>query len=68
MNHSNIQELETKISFIERHIEEQDRVILKLLQTIDTLEERIGKLEDNDEQSGGGQSNQAMGHERPPHY
>lgn len=67
MNHSTIQELETKFAFLERHVEEQDRVILKMQQKIDVLEEKVEKLEDAQNQSQGNSNSQAID-ERPPHY
>ncbi|MCH6255813.1 SlyX family protein [Puniceicoccaceae bacterium K14] len=68
MEPSSAQELETKIAFIERHIEEQDRVILKLQQHVDTLEARLKKLEDAQEDSDNQMQQTGLEDERPPHY
>lgn len=62
-----INELEAKISFLERHIEEQDRVVLNLQNRVDSLGKDIKKFGEiaNGLKEGSGV---AEADERPPHY
>ncbi len=64
MSDSALQKLETKIAFLERHVEEQDRVILKLRKTLDALELEMEQIKANLQESGGSEP----ANERPPHY
>ncbi len=59
-------ELESKIAFLERHVEEQDRVILKLSQNLASLTEEIGNIK----QAMQAAEQSLPGHpdEKPPHY
>ena len=60
-----IQELEVKIAFLERHIGEQDRVVLGLSEKIATLETRLQSLRERLER---GSEGPMPADERPPHY
>ncbi len=60
------QELETKLAFLERHIEEQDRVILKLRQQVDTIDNDLSQLKIAHQDSSSASQN--MPDEKPPHY
>lgn len=60
------QELETKLAFLERHIEEQDRVILKLRQHVDTIDKDLNQLKIAHQDSASASRN--MPDEKPPHY
>ena len=66
MNTESFQELKTKIAFLERHIEEQDRVIMKLHQKVETIVQEIGQLKTTLQQSSS--SSSEIPDERPPHY
>lgn len=66
MNDSTIPELETKIAFLERHVEEQDRIILSLRQKLDALEEGFKQLKSGLQDSR--DSDDSIPDERPPHY
>ncbi len=63
-----IQELETKFAFLERHVEEQDHIILKLQQTVDLLvkELKLLKEKQDDENHGSSATNEID--VKPPHY
>ena len=67
MNDLSKEELEIKIAFLERHAEEQDRVILNMENRIDRLQESIealqARIKDLQEPAGG-----SSDPERPPHY
>ena len=67
MNKLQIESLESKIAFLERHVEEQDKVILSIRRIIDELQAEIGRLRAaiNDE---GGANNALSNDEKPPHY
>ena len=67
MSENDTSELQIKISFLERHIEEQDRVILELRQDTDLIKKELFKLKDRMESDSSG-SEGAPADERPPHY
>tara|TARA_B110000037_G_scaffold59161_1_gene72331 strand:+ start:1097 stop:1303 length:207 start_codon:yes stop_codon:yes gene_type:complete len=68
MSTSDIQELETKMAFMERHIEEQDKVILRLQKTTDLLVKEMKKLQDNQSNKDGEGNSEFQHDEKPPHY
>lgn len=63
------QELEIRIAFLERHIQEQDQEIMRLNQRIDILTDRVQL---NEKRLGdlleGGSENRLNVNEKPPHY
>lgn len=59
-------ELESKIAFLERHIEEQDKVILKMEQRLDRVFEELENLRSSLQGAESPTSNPAD--EKPPHY
>ena len=64
-------ELEIKIAFLEKHIEEQDRAMFDMSRQIDRLERQIIRL--TEIVKGGGAETGPSGpaspaDERPPHY
>ncbi|MEM7673337.1 MAG: SlyX family protein [Verrucomicrobiota bacterium] len=63
------QELEIRIAFLERHIQEQDQEIMRLNKRIDTLADRVQLYEKrfNDLFEGGSENRLNMS-EKPPHY
>ena len=60
------EELESKIAFLERHIEEQDREILNLRKILDKVLEDVESLQNSRQQTS--QQNSDPATERPPHY
>ena len=66
MNPESFQDLETKIAFLERHIEEQDRVIMKLHQKVETIVQEIGQLKTTLQQASSSPSE--IPDEKPPNY
>ncbi|MEM9159586.1 MAG: SlyX family protein [Verrucomicrobiota bacterium] len=67
MSNESIQDLEVKISFLERHVEEQDRVILELRQEIDLMKSELLKVKETLE-SKSDTAETSPAEERPPHY
>jgi len=67
MSETTINELQIKLSYLERHIEEQDKVIYSLQNQLEKLEQSTARLEDQAkarESAEGSDPSQ----ERPPHY
>lgn len=60
-----IRELEVKIAFLERHVVEQDRVMLELSDRLAALEKRLLGLRERIER---GPENPMPADEKPPHY
>ena len=67
MSESSIQDLEIKQAFLERHIEEQDRVIYGMQTEIEKLRAELKKIADRTA-SLGSQGNDLPADEKPPHY
>lgn len=67
MSESSIQDLQIKQAFLERHIEEQDRVIYGMQTEIEKLRAELKKIADRTE-SLGSQDNDMPADEKPPHY
>ena len=66
MSELSIERLESKITFLERHIEQQDRVILELRNLLDGTNKQVKELKEAIE---GLESPQPdVPDERPPHY
>ena len=61
-------DLEIKLAFLERHIEEQDKVILGLSNEMAALKRALARLTENFDQSQDGPASAAPEDERPPHY
>lgn len=66
MSDPSIEDLQIKLSFLERHIEEQDKVMLSLRATIEKLAKRLSTLETRSDNASAPGSLPAD--ERPPHY
>ena len=60
------EELESKIAFLERHIEEQDREILNLRKILDKVLQDVESLRNSVKQTS--QQNSDPATERPPQY
>ncbi len=66
MSDLQIQDLQIKLTFLERHIEEQDRVIYSMQSDLEKLRKEVERLKERaDVNSGGGDM---PANERPPHY
>lgn len=68
---SDTRELEIKISFLEKHIEGQDRAMMELSNQLAALERQVKRLAEsvkNTAASGPGVSGGSPADERPPHY
>jgi SlyX protein len=62
----NLRHLEEKIAYLERHVTEQDKVMLELADDIARLRRELKALR---ERGGGGAGGEPLeGDERPPHY
>jgi len=67
MNNLDIQNLETKIAFLERHVEEQDKEIFRLNRELAIVAKGLTDLRDKfDSQSETKKTSDE--NERPPHY
>lgn len=68
-------ELEIKVSFLEKHVEEQDRAMLGYFRQLDRLEREVKRLAEAAVTGNAGREGGAAGgadrlweNERPPHY
>jgi uncharacterized coiled-coil protein SlyX len=64
-------ELETRIAFLEKHIEAQDAEIYALTRRVDALVEALRRQKDQIASLAGGDGGETAGspaEERPPHY
>ena len=66
---TDIQRLEEKIAYLERHVTEQDKAMLEMADDLTRLKREMKGLRDRTERSapGGGEGGE-MPDERPPHY
>lgn len=67
MSESAIQDLQIKQAYLERHIEEQDRVIYGMQGELEKLRSELKKISDRT-QSLGNPGNDLPADEKPPHY
>ncbi len=63
-----LQRLEEKIAYLERHVTEQDKVMLELSDTLAKLRLEVRLLRERSASTGGGESELPPKDERPPHY
>ena len=66
MSELSIDRLESKITFLERHVEQQDHVILELRNSLDDTRKQIDALKEAMAGVEGPQTDATD--ERPPHY
>jgi len=66
MSELSIDRLESKITFLERHVEQQDHVILELRNSLDDTRKQIDALKEAMAGVEGPQTDAID--ERPPHY
>lgn len=62
-----IKELQERIAFLQRHIEQQDRAFLELSKEITALSQRLARLEGKMNQLGGDEASPPAD-EKPPHW
>lgn len=67
MSDLSIQDLQIKQMYLERHIEEQDRVIYKMQNELDSLKKQLAKLLER-VSSPSSESGDLPANEKPPHY
>ncbi|EDY80618.1 SlyX superfamily [Verrucomicrobiia bacterium DG1235] len=68
MSDLSIQDLQIKQTFLERHIEEQDRVLYAMQNQIDKLQRKIEQMETRLDSSTNSDNASMPADERPPHY
>ncbi len=70
MSEAHIRELEIKISFLEKHVEGQDRAMMELSNSLAALERRVLRLADSVKagSENGPAGTGSLPDERPPHY
>ncbi len=66
MSELSIDRLESKITFLERHVEQQDRVILELRNLLDNTRKQIDALKEAMDDVEAPQTDTID--EKPPHY
>lgn len=67
MSDLRIQDLQIKLAFLERHIEEQDKVIHALRSSLEKLERRVRQIDDRTANASS-ESGTSPADEKPPHY
>ena len=68
MNES-IKRLEEKVAYLERHVTEQDRAMLELVEQVDALRRELKALRDGSESGRERrEGDDDSADERPPHY
>ncbi len=68
MSDSSTTELEIKLAFLERHQEEQDKIILALSSELASLQREFARLRERLAAPGQGPADAPPAQERPPHY
>lgn len=67
MSDLNNQDLEIKLAFLERHIEEQDKVILSIRNELVGIRRELKRMNEQ-LQNPSGSSQDSLPHQKPPHY
>jgi uncharacterized coiled-coil protein SlyX len=67
---ANTEELEIKITFLEKHVEDQNRAMFEMSRQIDRLERQLARLVEIVKRGteGGPSGPGSPADERPPHY
>ena len=60
--------LEERLTFLQRHVEQQDRIILELSREVSKLSDRLVRAEAKLTQSADAGDQAAPADERPPHW
>jgi SlyX protein len=61
-------DLEERIAFLQRHVEQQDRVLLDLSREVAKLVDRLARVEAKTAQAADGAESGPPADERPPHW
>lgn len=61
-------DLEERIAFLQRHVEQQDRVLLELSREVAKLVDRLARLEAKSAQAAEAAESGPPADERPPHW
>ncbi|MEN9634814.1 MAG: hypothetical protein RL077_3218 [Verrucomicrobiota bacterium] len=65
----NLQPLEEKIAYLERHVTEQDKVMLEFADELKSLRRELKAMRERSNDSGpGGSVEESPADTRPPHY
>jgi uncharacterized coiled-coil protein SlyX len=62
-----IRELQERLAFMQRHIEQQDRVVLELSREVAEISKRLARAEAKAQQAGDSEAGPPAD-ERPPHW
>jgi uncharacterized coiled-coil protein SlyX len=68
MPENRIEELEMKISFMERHLEEMDKAFVDVHNELRTLKETLQRLGEQQAKSSGSGDEESLEDAVPPHY
>lgn len=69
MSSERIDRLEERLAWLERHVEEQDKVVLALSDTVDRLRAELRLLRERGSAGQGGAGDfTPLTEDRPPHY
>ena len=68
MSEERIDRLEERLAWLQRHVTEQDKVMLDLSRQLDRAIAELRLLRDRVAAGGGGGSQEMPADERPPHY
>lgn len=63
-----LQRLEEKVAYLERHVTEQDKVMLEFGDLLAKLKLELKLLRERSAESSGGTGERSPAEERPPHY
>jgi uncharacterized coiled-coil protein SlyX len=63
-----LNDLESRFTFLEAHVEEQDKVILELRDQLAGLKAVLRRLDDRLKETDTGEPPRSAADERPPHY
>lgn len=63
-----LQRLEEKVAYLERHVTEQDKVMMDFGDQLAKLKQELKVLRDRSADSSGASSDEKPANERPPHY
>jgi uncharacterized coiled-coil protein SlyX len=61
-------EMEERIAFLQRHVEQQDRVVLELSREVAKLVDRLARVEAKSAQAADAAESGPPADERPPHW
>jgi len=62
------QDLEERLTFLQRHVEQQDRIIIELSREVAKLSDRLARTEAKVSQSADAGDQAPPADERPPHW